>query len=107
VARAAAEVDFAAERVQVYGVGVIPKFEESLKLLRRGFELGEMELLDVLVARGRFLELQREALAAYAEYFRSVARLEAEIGTEIWPDEQHQDAEHGAGAPAAAEEETP
>lgn len=47
--------------------------------------------MEVMVARGRFLELQREALDAYEDYYRAVAALEAEIGEEIWPDERHVD----------------
>ncbi len=91
VARAAAMVGSAAQRIEVYGVDVMPKFEESLALLQRGLELGEMDLMEVMVARGRFLELQREALDAYEDYYRAVAALEAEIGEEIWPDERHVD----------------
>lgn len=99
IARARVAVVSAAARVDAYGADVIPSFEDSLALLRRGFELGEIDLLELLVARGRFLELQHQALDAYADYFRSVAELEAEVGTELFPDERHQDP---VPAPAAA-----
>ena len=109
VARAAAAVDFAAQRLEVYGTDIMPRFEENLTLLSRGFELGEMELLEVLVARGRFLELEREVLDTYADYFRSVAQLEAEVGTEIWPGDRHDDhaPRPSAGQPETETEELP
>ncbi len=86
VARAAAGVNSGAARVEIFGTEVIPSFERNLTLLNRALELGEIDVLEVLVARGRFLELQREALEAYDDYYRSVADLEAEVGVEVLPD---------------------
>ena len=67
----------------------------ELMLLRRAFELGEVDLLQVLVARERLLIIQQDALTAHQDYYRDVAALEAEVGTEVWPDEHH---EHGDDA---------
>ncbi|MFW5921052.1 MAG: TolC family protein, partial [Polyangiales bacterium] len=86
LARAASEVDAAAERVEVYGQQVLPELESNLEMLRRGFELGEFSILDVSVARERFLRIQMEAFDAYADYFDAVAELEAEVGAALWPD---------------------
>ena len=76
-------VNAAAERVQSYGSDILPRFEENLTMLRRSFELGEIDLLRVSVALG-----------AHVDYFAAVAALEAQVGEEIWDDEH----EHAGGA---------
>jgi cobalt-zinc-cadmium efflux system outer membrane protein len=90
--RAAMSVDADADRIAAYGTEILPAFEGNLSLLRRAFELGEVDLLQVLVARERLLRIQQDALTAHQDYYRDVAALEAEVGTEVWPDEHH---EHG------------
>lgn len=87
VRRAAVAVNSGVAQIKAYGSDILPRFEANLDKLQRAFELGQIDVLQVLVARGRFLELQRDALAAYGAYYRAVARLEAEVGTEVWPDE--------------------
>lgn len=86
VARAAAAVNAGADRVAIFGREIIPTFERNLERLGRAFDLGEIDVLELLVARGRFLDLQREALEAYDDYYRAAAELEAEVGAEVWPD---------------------
>lgn len=90
--RAAMAVNADAKRIAAYGTEILPAFEGNLQLLKRAFELGEVDLLQVLVARERLLRIQQDALTAHQDYYRDVAALEAEVGTEIWPDEHH---EHG------------
>jgi len=85
VRRASAGVNAAAERVKVYAAGVLPRFEENLKLLRQAFELGEIDLMQVSLARQRFLEIQADALNTYADYYRAVAELEGVLGTIVSP----------------------
>ncbi len=87
--RAAITVDADANRIAAYGTEILPAFEGNLTLLRRAFELGEVDLLQVLVARERLLRIQQDALTAHQDYYRDVAALEAEVGTEVWPDEHH------------------
>ncbi len=89
IADAHTGVEVAVRRIVAFGEGVLPDFEGNLDLLERAFELGEIDLLEVMVARGRFLEIELEALAAYESYFASVAKLEATLGAEVWPDETH------------------
>lgn len=89
LARAANAVDADAARIAAYGTEILPAFEGNLVLLRRAFELGEADLLQVLVGRERLLRIQQDALTAYQDYYRDVAALEAEVGVEIWPDEHH------------------
>ncbi len=93
------EVAAAAARVRTYGSEIVPTFEDNLRLIQRAFELGEIDILQVSVARERFLRSQTDALDAYADYFQAVADLEASIGTDLWPDERH---EH-----SQSEEQTP
>jgi len=90
--RAAIAVNADAKRIAAYGTEILPAFEGNLALLQRAFELGEVDLLQVLVARERLLRIQQDALTAHQDYYRDVAALEAEVGAEVWPDEHH---EHG------------
>ena len=76
-------VDAAAARVRSYGTDILPRFEENLAMLRRAYELGEIDLLRVSVALERFLSVQQQALAAHVDYFSAVAALEAQVGEEI------------------------
>jgi len=91
--RAAMAVNSDAERIAAYGTEILPAFESNLALLRRAFELGEVDLLQVLTARERLLRIQQDALTAHQDYYSDVAALEAEVGAEVWP---HED-EHEAG----------
>jgi outer membrane protein, heavy metal efflux system len=80
----------AAERVRSYGSEVLPKIEESLNLLRRAFELGEIDLLELSIGRERFLRIQNDALAAHLDYFVAIAGLERAVGVDLWRDEHHE-----------------
>jgi outer membrane protein, heavy metal efflux system len=80
----------AAERVRAYGGEIVPRFEENLRLIERAFELGEIDIIEVSVARERFLHVRTEVLDAYEDYFAAVAELEATVGTDLWPDEHHE-----------------
>jgi len=82
----------AAERVRSYGSEVLPKIEESLQLLRRAFELGEIDLLELSIGRERFLRIQNDALAAHLDYFVAIAGLERAVGVDLWRDEHHEQA---------------
>lgn len=89
LARTKGAVDAAARRVAAYGEKILPRFEENLRLIRRAYELGEIDILEVSVARERFLRIQTAALDAYADYFRAAAELESAVGADLWPDEEH------------------
>lgn len=88
--RAARAVDAAARRMAVYGQEILPRFEDNLRMLERAYELGEIDVLQVSVARERFLRIQSDALDAHADYFAAVAELEAVVGTDLWHDEAHE-----------------
>jgi cobalt-zinc-cadmium efflux system outer membrane protein len=81
--RTAEAVRSAAARVAVYGADVLPRFERSLEMLQRTWELGEIDLLRVTLARARLVEVSAEALAAYEDYYTAVAELEGEVGAPL------------------------
>lgn len=86
IARNRSAVASASARVQSYGADVLPRFDENLKLVRRAFDLGEVDLLEVSVARERFFRIQLDALGAHADYFAALAALERTVGVELWVD---------------------
>lgn len=81
--RAVDAVNTAAERVRTYASEVVPRFEENLNLLQRAFELGEVDILEVFVARENFLRIQNEALEAYRAYYEAVYSLESLLGSPL------------------------
>lgn len=81
--RAVDAINTAAERVRTYSREVVPRFEENLQLLQRAFELGEVDIIEVFVARENFLRIQTEALDAYGTYFDAMYTLETIIGSEV------------------------
>ncbi len=83
VRRAVDAVNTAAERVRTYASEVVPRFEENLSLLERAFELGEVDILEVFVARENFLRIQNEALEAYRAYYEAVFSLETLLGSPL------------------------
>lgn len=89
LALAASAVDAAAERAEVYGTEILPTFAKNLAMLERAYELGEIDILEVAVARERFMRVQGDALDAYDDYFQSVADLEALVGADLWTDTEH------------------
>lgn len=89
VALARSEVVAAAERVSSYGTEILPRFSENLMMLRRAFELGEIDLLDLSVGRERLLRAQSDALDAHLDYFVAVAALERAVGTEVFGTDIH------------------
>lgn len=72
-----------ADRLRAYTDEIMPQFSENLRLVQRAFELGEIDLLEVFVARERFLELQHQALDVYRDYIESVRDLELAAGMPI------------------------
>lgn len=88
LAEARSEVMAAAARTRAYGDEILPHFEENLSLLRRSFELGEIDLLALSTGRVRFLAIQSDALAAQRDYFTALAGLERLLGVELFEKEK-------------------
>lgn len=97
IEEARSEVTAAAERVEAYGTEILPRLEENLVLLRRSLELGELDLVALLVARERFLRIQSDALGAYLDYSTAVAALERVVGVGV---ARHRSDEHEDRRPA-------
>jgi cobalt-zinc-cadmium efflux system outer membrane protein len=81
--RAVDALNTAAERVRTYSSEVVPRFQENLDLLQRAFELGEVDILEVFVARENFMRIQAEALDAYRSYFDAEYTLETILGSPL------------------------
>ena len=81
--RAVDALNTAAERVRTYSSEVVPRFEENLNMLQRAFELGEVDIIEVFVARENFLRIQSEALDAYRSYFEAEYTLETILGSPL------------------------
>jgi cobalt-zinc-cadmium efflux system outer membrane protein len=90
IAEARSEVVAASKRTRAYGSEVLPRFEENLNLLRRAFELGEIDILALSTGRERFLRIQSDALAARVDYFVALAALERVVGVDLWRDDHHE-----------------
>ncbi len=91
IAEARSAVVAAASRMRAYGTDILPRFEENLALLRRSFELGEIDILALSTGRERFLRIQSDALAAQLDYFVALASLERVVGVDLWRDDHHQE----------------
>jgi outer membrane protein, heavy metal efflux system len=89
IAEARSSVVAAAKRARAYAAEVLPRFEENLTLLRRAFELGEIDILALSTGRERFLRIQSDALAAQLDYFFALAGLERVVGVDLWHDDHH------------------
>ena len=89
VLRAASAVRAASERVRIFQADVLPGFEQNIVLLQQAFTLGELDALQVGTATRRLLEVQANALEAFAEYHRALAELESQVGGEVVEDDAH------------------
>ncbi len=87
LAEARSEMAAAAQRTRAYGTEILPRFAENLSLLRRSFEVGEIDILALSVGRERLLRIQSDALAAQLDYFVAMAALERLVGADLWRDE--------------------
>jgi cobalt-zinc-cadmium efflux system outer membrane protein len=83
IARAHSELSAASARVALLTSGASASLEQSLSLIQRGFEAGELPLTRVADARDRLLEVQLSALDAYAEYYRALGELESALGAPL------------------------
>lgn len=99
IVQAHARVGVNAERALLFGAEILPSFENNLELLQKAFELGEIDILQVLVAQERFLDAQQHALQAYADYYDSWAELEAAVGAELHESAHTKSPGAGGGTP--------
>lgn len=70
-------------RLKTYSEELLPRFSENLDLVRRAFELGEIDVLEVFVARSRFVDLQKQALDIYDDFIQAARAYELASGTRL------------------------
>ena len=75
---AAAEQDYqtALATVAKYEDAILPKAQESLRLIEQARDAGEAEFLRVLSARQVYFELNQQAIVARGELAQAAARIE-------------------------------
>lgn len=56
---------------------------ENLKLTRAAYELGEIQLLEVILMQNEFVEMRFAYLETLANYYKALAQLESAVGTSI------------------------
>jgi cobalt-zinc-cadmium efflux system outer membrane protein len=83
IAQRRSEVLAAEERTRAYGADILPRFEETLHLLRRAFELGEIDILSLSAGAKRFLDIRNDALNAQHDYLLALITLERNVGVGI------------------------
>ena len=78
--RAHAALTAAHARLLLHTTREVPTLEATAALLRRGFEAGELPLLELTAARQRLLEARRAGLDAHEAYARARVGLERAMG---------------------------
>ena len=71
----------AQKTLKFYEGGSVKLLNENLKLTRAAYELGEANLLEVILMQNEFVEMRFAYLDALAAYYKAVAQLEAAVGT--------------------------
>ena len=69
--------------LQFYDGDSVELLNENLKLTRAAYELGEANLLEVILMQNEFVEMQFAYLDALAAYYKALAELESAVGTSI------------------------
>jgi len=84
IAEHVADIEAAHRQIRIVQTETLPAIEEQFELLREGFELGEMDVLEVMNARDRLLEARRRYLETLAEYVSATGDLEQLLGEPVW-----------------------
>lgn len=69
--------------LEAFGKDVVDQSQESLKIIRASYDLGEVELLDLLQEQRRVVETQKAYTEILKEHYVARAALDAAIGTEV------------------------
>lgn len=88
VEQAHAAVASAAARIRLFEASLLPESERAVRMLRRSFELGQVDLLAGSAAAERLFGVRLEALDARARYFVAAEALEEAFGRDPWPAER-------------------
>jgi cobalt-zinc-cadmium efflux system outer membrane protein len=69
--------------LQAFGQDVVNQSQESIRIIRTSYELGEVQLLDLLQEQRRLVETQKAYTEILKEHYVARAALEAAIGAEL------------------------
>ena len=69
--------------LEAFGQDVVDQSQESLKIIRASYDLGEVELLDLLQEQRRVVETQKAYTEVLKEHYIARAALDAAVGTEV------------------------
>jgi outer membrane protein TolC len=83
IAHAHSELQSASARIELFNSTIKPALETGLTSLQRGFAAGEIGARDFALAGERFLSVERDALAAHADYVTALSELESALGGPI------------------------
>ncbi|MEP7270889.1 MAG: TolC family protein [Acidobacteriota bacterium] len=73
----------ATQSLSIYGNQVLPRAEENLRMIRAAYNLGELQVLDVVAEQRRLIESQTQYNVALRDYYVSLAELERAIGAPL------------------------
>lgn len=73
----------ARKTIESYKGNFMELLNENLDLTRAAYELGEAELLEVILMQNEFIKTRFAYLEALATYYKALTQLEAAIGTSI------------------------
>ncbi len=76
-------VNAAQKVLAFYEGGILNLLNENLELIRTAYELGEVELLEVILTQNQFIETRFAYLDALATYTKAVAELETATGVNL------------------------
>lgn len=69
--------------LEAFNRDVVDQSQESLRIIRASYDLGEVELLDLLQEQRRVIETQKAYTEVLREHYIARAALDAAIGTEV------------------------
>lgn len=73
----------AQKTLKFYEGDSVKLLNENLKLTRAAYELGETQLLEVILMQNEFVEMRFAYLEALADYYKALTQLESAVGTSI------------------------
>ncbi|MCA1628162.1 MAG: TolC family protein, partial [Acidobacteria bacterium] len=81
VASAYARYEAARSAVTIFEQGVIGRSNDNIRVIRAAYDLGEFRITDLINEQRRFVDAQRDFTEALTEQYRSLADLQAAIGS--------------------------
>ncbi len=73
----------AAQSLALYGNQVLPRAQQNLRTIRAAYNLGDLQVLDVVAEQRRLIENQTQYNTALRDYYVSLAELERAIGAPL------------------------